>query len=52
MLAGGNHPREDPACWTLHGLVEFLVSEDPQARELRQGFEFFVYPEKEMETTD
>jgi hypothetical protein len=44
VLAGGNHPREDPACWTLHGMVEFLVSDDPQAGELRQGFEFLVYP--------
>jgi len=44
VLVGSNHPREDPACWSLHGMVEFLVSEDPQARELRQHFVFDVYP--------
>ncbi len=44
VLAGCNHAREDPACWTLHGLIDFLVSDEPQARELRRGFEFLVYP--------
>ncbi len=44
VLAGSNHAREDPACWTLHGMIEFLVSDDPQAREIRRGFEFLVYP--------
>lgn len=44
VLVGSNHPREDPACWTLHGLIEFIVSEDPRAKRLRKEFEFLIYP--------
>ncbi len=44
VLIGGNHAREDPACWSLHGMIEFLVSGDPRARELREKVVFYVYP--------
>ncbi len=44
VLIGSNHPREDPACWSLHGMVDFLVSEDPRAIELRRRAVFYVYP--------
>jgi hypothetical protein len=44
VLVGSNHPREDTACWTLHGMIEFLVSDDPLAQALRQRVVFHVYP--------
>lgn len=44
VLTGSNHAREDPACWSLHGMIEFLVSTDPRAAELRRHFIFDVYP--------
>lgn len=44
VLVGSNHAHEPPACWTLHGLVEFLVSDDPRAETLRRHAVFYVYP--------
>jgi hypothetical protein len=44
VLNGGNHPNEHPACWVLHALIEFLVSDDPRAQELRRQAVFYVYP--------
>ena len=44
VVAGSNHAREHPACWALHAMVEFLVSNDPRAREIRLGAKIFVYP--------
>ncbi len=44
VLAGGNHGREHPACWALHAMVDFLVSDDPRAAALRRKAVFYVYP--------
>ncbi len=44
VLVGSNHAREHPACWTFHGMIDFLVSDDPRAASLRQRAVFFVYP--------
>jgi len=44
ILVGSNHAREDPACWALHGLIEFLVSDDLRAAVLRDNIIFYVYP--------
>jgi hypothetical protein len=44
VLVGGNHPREQTGNWALHGALDFLVSRDPRAGELRQWITFFVYP--------
>lgn len=44
VLIGSNHPHEHPACWTLHGMAEFLASDDPRAKALRRHAVFYVYP--------
>src|SRR5690606_20447444 len=44
VLTGSNHAREDPACWSLHGMIDCLVSNDPAAAVLRRKLVFFVYP--------
>src|SRR5690606_7273411 len=44
VLVGSNHPHEHPACWALHGMVEFLVSADPRAEMVRRHVVFYVYP--------
>src|SRR5699024_7406933 len=44
VVAGSNHAREDPACWALHGLVDFLVSDDPRAKAIREHTIFYIYP--------
>lgn len=44
VIVGGNHAREDPACWALHGLVDFLVNDDPRAQTIRENVIFYVYP--------
>ena len=44
VIVGGNHPREDSACWALHGLVDFLVSDDPKAKTIREQVIFYIYP--------
>lgn len=44
VIVGGNHAREDPACWTLHGLIDFLVSDDPRAKTIREHVIFYIYP--------
>lgn len=44
VLTSGNHPREQTGNWSLHGALDFLVSDDPRAEDLRQWATFFVYP--------
>ena len=44
VIVGGNHGREDPACWALHGLTDFLVSNDSRAKEIRENVIFYIYP--------
>ena len=44
VLLGGTHANETVGNWTLEGLVDFLVSDDLRAAQLRQRAEFYVYP--------
>jgi hypothetical protein len=44
VLTGGNHPREQTGSWALHGALDFLVSDDPRAKDLRRWATFLVYP--------
>ena len=44
VLTGRVHPGETPSSFILHGLMEFLVSNDPTARQLRRGFIFYIIP--------
>jgi murein tripeptide amidase MpaA len=39
------HAGEVLSNWTLEGTIEFLISDDPRAVELRKHAEFFVYPQ-------
>lgn len=43
-LSSGLHAGEPLGTYTLEGLVNWLVSSDPRAAELRKVAEFFVYP--------
>lgn len=38
------HPGESNASWVMKGTLEFLVSEDPVARLLRENFIFKIIP--------
>ena len=38
------HPGETPASFVMHGLLLFLTSEQPQARELREAALLKVVP--------
>lgn len=44
VLAGGVHANETVGNWTLEGLVDFLVSDDLAAAQLRRYADFYVYP--------
>lgn len=44
VLVSGIHANESPGNFVLEGLVDFLVSDDPAAAELRRATRFFVYP--------
>ncbi len=44
VLGGGVHANETVGNWTLEGLVNFLVSDDLTAAQLRRYAEFYVYP--------
>jgi hypothetical protein len=44
ILTGGIHPVEYNGNWALHAMVEFLISDNPYAREIRSKAIFFVYP--------
>ena len=44
VLAGGVHANETVGNWTLEGLVNFLVSDELAAAQLRRYAEFYVYP--------
>lgn len=49
VLLGGNHSGESTGNWALQGLVDFLVSDDAAAAELRQRANVFVYPQSDPE---
>ena len=44
MITGRVHPGEANASWILKGLIEFLVSDDPKARFLRDNIVFRIVP--------
>jgi len=44
MIATGNHNTETAGSWAFQGMVDFLVSADPEADWLRQHVEFYIYP--------
>lgn len=44
VLASGVHANETVGNWTLEGLVDFLVSDDLAAAQLRRYADFYVYP--------
>ncbi|MGD9634018.1 MAG: M14-type cytosolic carboxypeptidase [Pirellulales bacterium] len=44
VLSSGVHANETVGNWTLEGLVNFLVSDDLAAAQLRRYADFYVYP--------
>ncbi len=44
VLVSGNHPREHTGNWALHGALDFLLTDDPRAEDLRRWAVFFAYP--------
>ncbi|MBN2022278.1 MAG: hypothetical protein JW809_05745 [Pirellulales bacterium] len=45
VLAGGNHSCETIGNHVLEGMIDFLLSDDPEAVALRGAAEFYVYPQ-------
>jgi hypothetical protein len=45
VLTAGDHSSETAGNWTLEGMIDFVLSDDPRASLLRQNTEFFVYPQ-------
>jgi hypothetical protein len=44
ILTGGIHPVEYNGSWALHAMLEFLISDNPFAGEIRRKAIFYVYP--------
>jgi cytosolic carboxypeptidase protein 2/3 len=44
VLAARVHPGETQASWMLQGVIDFLVSDDEQAKFLREKFVFKIVP--------
>ena len=44
VIITGNHNEETGGSWAFQGMVDFLVSADPEAVWLRKAAEFWVYP--------
>lgn len=44
VVSSGVHANETVGNWTLEGLIEFLVSDELAAAQLRRYAEFYVYP--------
>ncbi len=44
ILTGGIHPVEYNGSWALHAMIEFLISDNQHARDIRRKVIFFVYP--------
>lgn len=44
ILTGGIHPVEYNGNWALHAMLEFLISDNPKAHEIRRNVIFYVYP--------
>ena len=45
VLVGGNHSGEVGASFALEAAIDFLVSDDERAKQMRNVAEFFVYPQ-------
>jgi len=45
VLMAGNHSGEHLGNYLLQGMVDFLISSDPSASELRELADFYVYPQ-------
>ena len=45
VFGASMHAGEVLSNWSLEGTVEFLISDDPRAIELRKHAEFFIYPQ-------
>lgn len=44
FLSARVHPGETPASWMMKGILDFLTSDTPQAKLLRQEFVIFIVP--------
>lgn len=44
FLTGRVHPGEAPSSWMMKGILEFLVSSSPQAKQLRTHYVFRIIP--------
>ncbi|XP_067936797.1 cytosolic carboxypeptidase 2-like [Watersipora subatra] len=44
VVSGRVHPGESNSSWMMKGLYEFLISDDPDAKELRDRFVFKIIP--------
>lgn len=44
LMYAREHPDEQDCSWIAQGAVQFLASDDPQARDLRKRFTFLVVP--------
>jgi hypothetical protein len=44
LLYSGEHGDEPDGAWAIHGLINFLVGDDPAAGELRRKFDFLAIP--------
>lgn len=49
VLTSGNHSGEHLANYVLEGLVDFLISDEPEAVKLRRKAIFYVYPQTNPE---
>jgi murein tripeptide amidase MpaA len=44
VIIGRQHPGKTHASFILHGMVNFLISRDPLADQLRENFEWLIIP--------
>ncbi|MDY0167264.1 MAG: M14 family zinc carboxypeptidase [Thermoguttaceae bacterium] len=44
VLTTGNHNTEHSGSWAFQGMVDFLISDEPEAAALRRKAVFYVYP--------
>ncbi|MEX0776569.1 MAG: M14 family zinc carboxypeptidase [Phycisphaeraceae bacterium] len=49
VMIGGNHSGEPTGSHALQGMVDFVLSNDPRAVQLRKVAEFYVYPQTDPE---
>jgi hypothetical protein len=49
VITTGNHSGEPTGTWTHQGFIDFALSNDPAAVELRQKAEIYVYPQTDPE---